>query len=146
MFDNVVVGATDDEGGARAMRRAVEVAQVSGGTLHIVTAVRHERGSRTILPDDLRLAGTGSDAAESMLNGFRRIAGEVSVRVRTHPVRSDPVDAITRVAAEEHADLIVVGSQRAPQAAPPLRRAQGRHGQGGVRRHGRVGNAAGVSR
>ena len=36
-----------------------------------------------------------------------------AVRVETHPVASDPADAITRVATEEDADLIVVGSKAA---------------------------------
>jgi len=44
---------------------------------------------------------------------LRSLASEVQVRVRSHPLRSDPVEAITRVAAQEQADLIVVGSQDA---------------------------------
>ena len=36
-----------------------------------------------------------------------------SVPVETHPVSSDPAEAITRVATEENADLIVVGSKAA---------------------------------
>jgi nucleotide-binding universal stress UspA family protein len=91
MFENVVVGAADSEGGARAVRRAVEVAQTSGGTVHIVTAFRRE-------------------PVEELLARFRLLASGAPVRVRTHPVRSDPVEAITRVAAEEEADLVVVGA------------------------------------
>jgi nucleotide-binding universal stress UspA family protein len=110
MFENVVVGATDSLGSARAMRRAVEVARVSGGTLHVVTAFRHKRRRRP--PVSL---GTGnlpswSDSAEAYLDEFRMMAARESVRVEMHPVASDPVEAITRVAAEEDADLIVVGS------------------------------------
>jgi nucleotide-binding universal stress UspA family protein len=41
---------------------------------------------------------------------LRLLASGTAVRVRTHPVQSDPVDAITRVAAEEAADLVVVGT------------------------------------
>jgi nucleotide-binding universal stress UspA family protein len=110
MFENVVVGATDSRGSARAMRRAVEVARVSGGTLHVVTAYRHKRGRRP--PVSL---GTGnlpswSDSAGAYLDEFRMMAARESLRVEMHPVASDPVEAITRVAAEEDADLIVVGS------------------------------------
>jgi nucleotide-binding universal stress UspA family protein len=92
MFDNVVVGAADSAAGARAVRRAAELAGASGGTVHIVTAFRGE-------------------PVEALLAEFRSMATETPVRVRTHPVRSDPVEAITRVAAEERADLIVVGSR-----------------------------------
>ncbi len=91
MFENVVVGAADSEGGARAVRRAVEVAETSGGTVHIVTAFRHK-------------------PVDELLARLRLLASGTPVKVRTHPVRSDPVEAITRVAAEEEADLVVVGA------------------------------------
>jgi nucleotide-binding universal stress UspA family protein len=92
MFENVVAGAADMDGGARAVSRAVEVARTSGGTVHIVTAFRRE-------------------PVEVMLAQLRQLASGTSVRVRTHPVAADPVEAITRVAAEEGADLIVLGAQ-----------------------------------
>jgi nucleotide-binding universal stress UspA family protein len=91
LFENVVVGAADSESGARAVRRAVEVARTSGGTVHIVTAFRQE-------------------PVEELLDGFRRLASHTPVRVQTHPVRSDPVEAIARVAIEQEADLVVVGA------------------------------------
>jgi nucleotide-binding universal stress UspA family protein len=92
MFDNVVVGAADFESGARAVRKGAELAGASGGTVHIVTAFRGK-------------------PVEALLAEFRLLASETPVRVQTHPVQSDPVEAITRVAAEEDADLIVVGSR-----------------------------------
>jgi nucleotide-binding universal stress UspA family protein len=92
MFDNVVVGAGDFESGARAVRRGAELAGASGGTVHIVTAFRGK-------------------PVETLLAEFRSLAAQTPARVQTHPVRSDPVEAITRVAAEEGADLIVVGSR-----------------------------------
>jgi nucleotide-binding universal stress UspA family protein len=96
MFDNVVVGASASPSGsgARAVRCAAALAGASGGTVHIVTAFKGE-------------------PVEELLAQLRSVASETAVRVRTHPVRSDPVDAITRVAAEEAADLVVVGSQQA---------------------------------
>jgi len=42
---------------------------------------------------------------------LRQMAELEFVRVETHPVAADPADAITRVATEEDADLIVVGSK-----------------------------------
>jgi nucleotide-binding universal stress UspA family protein len=92
MFDNVVVGAADFESGARAVRKGAELAGASGGTVHIVTAFRGK-------------------PVEALLAEFRLLASETPVRVQTHPVQSDPIEAITRVAAEEDADLIVVGSR-----------------------------------
>ncbi len=92
VFENVVVGASDAEDGARAVRRALEVARTSGGTVHIVTAFRRE-------------------PVEALMAELRLLASGSPVRVETHPMRSDPVEAITRVATEEGADLIVVGSR-----------------------------------
>ncbi len=92
MFDNVVVGAADSASGARAVRRGAELARASGGTVHIVTAFRGE-------------------PVDALLAEFRSLASEAPVRVQTHPVRPDPVEAITREAAEARADLIVVGSR-----------------------------------
>jgi nucleotide-binding universal stress UspA family protein len=49
--------------------------------------------------------------ADELLAQMRSLASESSARVRSHPLQSDPVEAITRVATEEGADLIVVGSR-----------------------------------
>ena len=93
------------------MRRAIEVARVSGGTLHVVTAFRLKRRRR---PSACR-SRTGhlasrSGPTEAFLDEFRLQAAQESVPVEMHPVASDPVEAITRVARQEEADLIVVGS------------------------------------
>lgn len=94
MFDNVVVGASGSGGGARAVQRAASLASASGGTVHIVSAFRRE-------------------PVDALLEELRGLASETQVRIRTHPVRSDPVEAITRVAAQEQADLIVLGTKSA---------------------------------
>jgi nucleotide-binding universal stress UspA family protein len=39
------------------------------------------------------------------------IANDSDVQVATHPVSADPAEAITRVALQEDADLIVVGTR-----------------------------------
>jgi nucleotide-binding universal stress UspA family protein len=113
MFENVVVGATNSATSTRAVRRAIEVARASGGTLHIVTAFRSKRARRTDGSDDRRDGGSPADSVELLLAEFRLMALSESVPVETHPVSSDPAEAITRVATEENADLIVVGSKSA---------------------------------
>src|ERR1700733_5847164 len=92
MFDNVVVGASASPSGARAVRRAAELASASGGTVHIVTAFRKK-------------------PADELLAQLRLVASESSARDRSQRLRSDAVEAITRVATEGGADLIVVGSR-----------------------------------
>jgi len=111
MFENVVVGATDSEGAVRAVRSAIEVARASGGTLHLVMATRRRR--RMTVVHDRRTQDIGLDPTESLLAEFERMAAQESVRVQTHPLFSDPVEGMTKVAAAEDADLIVVGSASA---------------------------------
>ena len=101
-------GATDSEGAARAVRSAIEVARASGGTLHLVMAMRRRR--RMAVVHERRSVEVDLDPTESLLAEFERMAEKESVRVQTHPLFSDPVDGITKVAAAEDADLIVVGS------------------------------------
>jgi nucleotide-binding universal stress UspA family protein len=111
VFENVVVGATDSAGATRAVRHAIEVARASGGTLHIVTALGRKWARHPVVPDGLGSSGTGSGPTERLMTELRQMAALESVRVETHPVASKPAEAITRVAAEEGADLIVVGSR-----------------------------------
>jgi len=93
MFDNIVVGASASRSGTRAVRRAAELAGASGGTVHIVAAFREK-------------------PVDALLAQLRSLASERAPRVQSHHLRSDPIEAITRVAAEERADLIIVGSHR----------------------------------
>lgn len=109
MFEHVVVGATDSESGTRAMRRALELVQASGGTLHVVTALAPKEGPVPQVPEEFRYTDAGAGKADWVLSRARAQAGEAQVRVTTHPVLADPAVAITKVAADEQADLIVVG-------------------------------------
>jgi nucleotide-binding universal stress UspA family protein len=115
MFENVVVGATDSAGATRAVRRAIEVTRASGGTLHIVAAV----GTRTAGEWDVRKdargrrgARPGAAQVDAMLGQLRAMADDAHVLVATHPVSAEPAEAITRVALQEDADLIVVGTRK----------------------------------
>ncbi len=109
MFEHVVVGATDSEGGTRAVRRALDLVRASGGTLHVVTALAPKEGPAPYLPEEFRYTDAGASQADWVLSQVKAQAGEVQVRVTTHPVLADPAQAITKVAAEQQADLIVVG-------------------------------------
>ena len=114
MFENVVVGATDSAGATRAVRRAIEVARASGGTLHIVAALgSRSRGGWGVRPDmpGRRGVRTRAGRVDSMLGQLRAMATGAQVRVATHPVSAKPAEAITRVALQEDADLIVVGTK-----------------------------------
>lgn len=112
MFDNVVVGATESEASIQAVRRAIEVTKAAGGTLHIVTAFKAKRPNPPEMPEEFRYSYGSIDPVDVLLNRLKLTASQASIRVTTNPVLSDPVEAIIRVANQENADLIVVGSKR----------------------------------
>jgi len=117
MFENVVVGVSDSDASSEAVDRAIAVARASGGVLHIVNAYYSNRMVSPDLPDELRYASIATDPTDRILQRFRERARRAKVRVMTHPVLAAPADALRRVAADEHADLIVVGS-KATHAKP----------------------------
>jgi nucleotide-binding universal stress UspA family protein len=112
VFDSVVVGAADSEGAERAFRRALALTRATGGTLHIVTAIDGKRDTNAVpyLPEEFRYTAFGAGAADWLLMRLKKEAADAHVDVATHPVLDDPAGAIARVAADEAADLVVVGS------------------------------------
>jgi nucleotide-binding universal stress UspA family protein len=111
MFDTVVVGADDSAGAAKALRRALDLVRTSGGTLHVVSALRPKEEALPDLPEEFRYTYLGAGATDWLHGRLHATAEQEHVHVETHPVLADPVDAITRVAAEQEADLIIVGSR-----------------------------------
>ncbi|HVB91686.1 MAG TPA: universal stress protein [Acidimicrobiales bacterium] len=105
------MGATESESASEAVRRAIEVTKASGGTLHIVAAFKAHRPSPPEMPEEYRYSSWSIDPIDLLLNKLKVTATEASIQVATHPVLANPVEAITRVAAQERADLIVVGSK-----------------------------------
>jgi nucleotide-binding universal stress UspA family protein len=112
MFETVVVGAADSDGAAKAFRRALALTRTTGGTLHIVAAIDGKEGSRPVpwLPEEFRYTAIGSSPTDWLLHNLEKEAVGAGVEVSKHPVLDDPAGAISRVAAEEGADLVVVGS------------------------------------
>ncbi len=113
MFRTVVVGASDSEGSARAFERALDMVRTSGGTLHIVTALGRKETPAPYLPAELRYTEAGAGGSDWLLAQLRSRAAKDDVRVETHPVLAGPGEAIVRIATEERADLVVVGSSSA---------------------------------
>ena len=112
MFECVVVGANDSDGARMAFLRALELTRASGGMLHIVAAHRRTPESGPALPDEFRYTPVGAGATDWLLGQLQAQAAEANVAVTIHPVLADAASAITKVAAREHADLIVLGTTR----------------------------------
>jgi len=112
VLENVVVGADDSATGQAAMRGALALLRGSGGTLHIVNGYKPRQPDKENLPAELRFAVSSGCHAEAVLRRLASLAEQERVAVVTHPVTADPVEAITKVAEEEHADLIVVAHRQ----------------------------------
>jgi nucleotide-binding universal stress UspA family protein len=111
VFETVVVGSTASDAADRAFRCALDLARADGATLHIVCALEDEdEGAPPYLPEEFRYTDVGAGRTDWLLGQLRARAEAAHVRVATHAVRARPADAITRVATEEDADLVVVGT------------------------------------
>ena len=111
MFDRVVVGVATSDTADTAVERAMDLARASGGVLHLVTGAARA-SARAATPARRVPLSTSSGPLD-----FARAAGArwkpwraAAIPVTTHAVLADPVEALTRVAARERADLIVVGA------------------------------------
>jgi nucleotide-binding universal stress UspA family protein len=109
---SVVVGTDGSPSAQAAVQEALDLARSEGAHVHFVTAY----------PDPSRLrehlATTGRDdpvdlrsVAENILQRAGRDAEEAGVQYDTHDREEDPIEAILSVAAEQDADLIVLGDR-----------------------------------
>jgi nucleotide-binding universal stress UspA family protein len=106
MFEVVVVGADGSPTARRAVEAAAEIAQMSGGQLHIVSAYE-PGGRRGTSPDE---SGNDGDVA-AVLQVLSALAKGRGVDASTHAIEGDPAEVINNTAAELGADLIVVGNR-----------------------------------
>jgi nucleotide-binding universal stress UspA family protein len=111
MFETVVVGVDDSPTAAKALGAAIELAKLSGGTLHIVTAYKPASRSSSGVPSEFSGSVQPDSHARSLLDGLSSRARSEAVKAETHAQAGDPAEAITTVADRVEADLIVVGSQ-----------------------------------
>ena len=101
-----------------AVDAALELARLTGATVHVVNAHKltsafHLSAAAEVgvVPD----VTAANDAVEAM---SKQVCAAVVARAQalgvpteTHPVPGDPADALIRVAADADADLIVVGNR-----------------------------------
>ena len=116
MFDRIVVGTDGSDTAGEAVRRAIELAKLSGGSLEIVAAfapvartrVREEQAE---LPGDVTHAIGPREDVNVILDAAVGEAKQEGVEAEPYPREGDPADAILDVAEETNADLIVVGNK-----------------------------------
>lgn len=116
MFSTIVVGTDGSDSAAGAVALAVDLAQRSGATLHVVSAYKDALTSVSVahvgavaVPDSSETAAALKSASEEMLAEVAK--GTVEVPVKTHAVAGPPAEVLIGVAESVGADLIVVGSK-----------------------------------
>jgi nucleotide-binding universal stress UspA family protein len=116
MFSTIVVGTDGSDTAAGAVALAIELAQRSGATLHVVSAYKDP--ATTIAAAQAGPVGVPDTSltASSMKSGSEELVAEVAndagaVAVETHAVAGAPADVLINVAESVGADLIVVGSK-----------------------------------
>ena len=112
MFGSIVVGTDGSETADIALRRAIDLAALTGAKLHVVSAYE---------PAPARIGGNkpvaeaaewsvGSDfKVDAVLQRARERARDVEIEV--HAPKGDAADSLIQTAKEQNADLIVLGSR-----------------------------------
>lgn len=107
---NIVVGVSEAKTSRVAGEHAFRLAEMSGATVHVVTAVDDaetevvEVGSDTFVINDLDIA---QDSVADWIRSLSTTAGW-----QVHAIGDKPADALIDVAEQVDADLIVVGNVR----------------------------------
>ena len=114
MFKSIVVGTDGSQTADIALRRAIELAALTGGKLHVVSAYE---------PAPARVGGNrpvaeagewtvGSDfKVEAVLQRAQAEANAGSVDFEVHAPKGDAADSLIATAKEYDADVIVLGSR-----------------------------------
>jgi nucleotide-binding universal stress UspA family protein len=110
MFETVIVGADDSSTARDAVMVAAEIAQLHGGTLHIVTVYDPKSIRIQELPEEFRYSRLTSPA-DMLLEGLSRIVEQRGLTPMVHAATGNPAEAIVRIAEREKADLVVVGNK-----------------------------------
>lgn len=110
MFDVIVVGADDSSTARRAVEAAAEIAKMSGGTLHIVSAFEVKNVPRGNVPEELGVMDNEGDA-EALLQDLSFVAKSKGVDPVLHRMSPPPADALIKYAEQVGADLLVVGNR-----------------------------------
>jgi nucleotide-binding universal stress UspA family protein len=110
-MEKIVVGYDGSEHSDRALDRAAELVS-GGGELIVVSAVsleplqagRARSGASAVDPIEVESARQALDKAQARVDGK-------GLNVRTVEAHGEPADALVRVAKDEGASLIVVGTR-----------------------------------
>ena len=114
MFKSIVVGTNGTATADIAVSRAVELAKLTGATLHVVSA--YEPAPATVggnrpPAEAAEWAITPHFKVDAVLERAKDLARGGGVEIEEHGPRGDAAAAILSVAEGSNADLIILGSK-----------------------------------
>jgi nucleotide-binding universal stress UspA family protein len=114
MYKKIVVGTDGSDTASGAVTQAVQLAKLTGASVHLVTAYKLASAMAAMAPETVAYVTSDADARSAAEAVLERAAGQVraaGVKVETHPCPGSAAEAIIQVAEGQGADLIVVGSR-----------------------------------
>jgi nucleotide-binding universal stress UspA family protein len=118
MYKQIVVGTDGSSGANIAVDAALELARLTGATVHVVNAHKLTSAFHLSAAAEVGVVPNVVEANDATEAASRQVceqvvtrAKDLGVRIETHPVPGDPADALIRVATDADADLIVVGNR-----------------------------------
>lgn len=110
MFNVVLVGADGSATARKAVEAAVELVEISHGSLHILTAVDAKPLATGSVPSEFAHLG-GESGSDALLQDLSFIARKKGIDPVLHSSKEGPHDALIAMAEYIKADLIVVGNR-----------------------------------
>lgn len=114
MSNAIVVGTDGSERAGRALQEAIRMAAALEADLHVVSAYEPLRGARIVGAPEAAAKVWAPQPDAEVQTTLGEAAASVrarDVKVTTHAIDKDPVDALLEVAAEVGAEMIVVGNK-----------------------------------
>jgi nucleotide-binding universal stress UspA family protein len=119
MYKQIVVGTDGSAGASIALDTAIELARLTGATLHIVNAHQFATAHHLAAAAQVGIpAGDIVESEEAVRKEAKRVCDQAveratgaGVTAESHSVAGDAADALLRVADDAKADLLVVGNR-----------------------------------
>ena len=119
MYKQIVVGTDGSTGANMALDAAIELARLTGATLHVVNAHKMTTSYQLAAATEVGIAaGNIAESNEVLREQAERICDQAveradgsGVRAEAHCVAGDAADALLKVAEDAGCDLLVVGNR-----------------------------------